>query len=548
MSSPAPRPDDLPEAANATTSVAIGPRIPTANQPPTINYLEKPASTEPIGPGRVFGDYEILSVLGRGGMGVVYKARQIALDRVVALKMILTGTLSSIEDLQRFRTEAEATARLQHSNIVAIYEVGEVEGQHFYSMEYIDGPSLIQRLKEGPLPGRVAARYLLSMARAIGHAHRHGILHRDLKPGNILLDQEDQPHITDFGLAKRLGTDSGQTHSGAILGTPSYMAPEQAAGKVKELGPACDIYGLGAVLYELLTGRPPFQAESSVDTIRHVLEQDPAPPSLLNPNVERDLETICLKCLEKDPQARYPSAEALAEDLNRYLNGESIVASSFNMIDRLARTLDRSHYIVEFQTWGNMLLWFGAIILTGHLITFVLMQLNRPQWLDWLVRALEFGLGFLVFWAYRSRRLLPTSAAERQLWTIWIGYLVAFNINIVVSRLLIGQAILSRGPNGPVRWDELLLYPSTAVMSGMAFFCMGSSYWGRCYAFGAAFFVLAALMPMKLEWAPLEFGLLWSVILAAIGLHLRRLACEAIARDREEQPSTIDASTKVKTE
>jgi hypothetical protein len=216
------------------------------------------------------------------------------------------------------------------------------------------------------------------------------------------------------------------------------------------------------------------------------------------------------------------------------------------MIDRLARTLDRSHYIVEFQSWSNLLLWFGIIILLGHLTTFLLLRSGHPQWQSWLVRALEFVLGMLVFWVFRGRRLLPTSAAERQLWAIWIGYLIAFHTNFIASRVLIGHDVVSRGPAGPSQWDALLLYPSTAVLSGMALFCMGSSYWGRCYAFGVAFFVLAAVMPVRLEWAPLEFGLLWSVILTAIGLHLRGLACDAIARGRVDQPVTLDASTRVK--
>jgi serine/threonine-protein kinase len=208
---------------------------------------------------RQFGKFEILAELGRGGMGVVYKADQTDLHRTVALKMILSGAIAGPEDLRRFRTEAEATARLNHPNIVRIHEVGEIECRPYLSMEYIEGPSLSQRLAEGPLAGKVAARYIATLARAIQHAHEHSILHRDLKPSNILLDGEDQAHITDFGLAKRLNLDAGQTRTGAVLGTPSYMAPEQAAGH-KQLTGAVDVYGLGAILYELLTGRPPFRA------------------------------------------------------------------------------------------------------------------------------------------------------------------------------------------------------------------------------------------------------------------------------------------------
>ena len=225
---------------------------------PTMVEATRPVRFMP--PERFFGDYELLAEVARGGMGVVYRARQITLNRTVALKMILAGKLADADDVQRFRTEAEAAARLTHPNIVAVHEVGEIQGQHFFSMEFIDGSNLAQRLSGGPVPGRDAARYVRQIARAVHYAHRQGILHRDLKPSNILLDSDDEPHITDFGLAKRLGNhDSGQTRSGAILGTPSYMAPEQAQGKIRELGPACDIYSLGAILYELLTGRPPFR-------------------------------------------------------------------------------------------------------------------------------------------------------------------------------------------------------------------------------------------------------------------------------------------------
>jgi predicted Ser/Thr protein kinase len=475
-----------------------------------------PAQGESSPLGRSLGDYEVQCELGRGGMGVVYRVRQKSLNRVVALKMLLPGALVSRAELARFRTEAEATAGLQHPNIVAVHEVGEIDGCHYYSMDYIDGASLTQRLKSGPLPGRVAARYVQAIARAIHHAHQHGILHRDLKPSNILIDREDQPHITDFGLAKKLGGDSGHTRTGSVLGTPSYMAPEQAQGRIKDLGPTTDIYGVGAILYELLTGRPPFHAETPVDTIMQVIERDPVPPSLLNPNVDRDLETICLKCLEKEPRNRYGTAEELAEDLRRFLDGESISASEVNVFDYLVRTLDRSHYMAEFRTWGNMLLWFAAIIALEHVALFVLTRLDQPEWLFWTCRGVQFALMGLIFWMNRTHRLLPASTAERQLWTIWIGYIVGCVVVVIAGRQLLDD--------DPRRHT---FYVSWSLLSGLAFFIMGSSYWGRCYAFGAAFFVLAAVLPRMLEWAPVGFGTLWATALLAMGLHLRRLAREA---------------------
>ncbi len=511
-----------PLSSNLSTQEPANPAAPAADVPEqvTIPYVEKPETGEAaeMAAGtteREFGDYEILGEVARGGMGVVYRARQKGLDRIVALKMILPGRLANPEDLHRFRTEAEATARLQHPNIVTVYDVGEVDGQHFYSMDFIDGPSLSKKLAHGPLPGRAAARYVRTIARAMHHAHCHGILHRDLKPSNILLDCRDEPHITDFGLAKKIGGDSSQTRTGAVMGTPSYMAPEQASGKIKDLGPACDVYGLGAILYELLTGRPPFRSDTPMDTLRHVLERDPAPPRLLNPKVDRDLETICLKCLEKDPKARYASAEALAEDLDHYLKGESISARSFSVMDRLARTLDRSQYSGEFRTWGTMLLWFAVIVFCGHLLTFFLLhQEAKPHYsLAWLSRISQFVLMGLLFGRYRgARSFLPTSSAERQLWAIWIGYLLAVGISWLVS-------LLELMPGD--QWNELALYPFSAILTGMAFFAMGSNYWGQCYAVGLAFFALAAVMALRMSLAPLEFGILWGVTFIALGLHLR---------------------------
>jgi outer membrane protein assembly factor BamB/tRNA A-37 threonylcarbamoyl transferase component Bud32 len=308
------------------------------NELPTSPPRETPADQPPSGV-RAFGDYELLEEVARGGMGVVYKARQRSLNRVVALKMILAGQLATEEDVQRFYAEAQMAANLQHPNIVSIHEVGEHDGQHFFSMDFVEGWSLAELVRENPLPPAQAARYVQTVAEAIHYAHQQGVLHRDLKPANVLIDPFAQPRVTDFGLAKRLGQAGGQTITGAIVGTPSYMPPEQAAGERDKLGPASDVYSLGAVLYELVTGRPPFRAANLMDTLRQVLEAEPAPPRLLNPSVSRDLETIILKCLAKQPGRRYASAEELANDLKAFREGRPIQARRAGWAERALRWL-----------------------------------------------------------------------------------------------------------------------------------------------------------------------------------------------------------------
>ncbi len=288
----------------------------------------------PPGNDTAFGDYELLGELGRGGMGVVYRARQKGLGRQVALKVVGPADEAGGPERQRFRNEAEMVAELDHRHIVPVYEVGEHAGQLYLSMKLLEGGSLVEHLGHFTADPRAAARLLAAVARAVHHAHQRGILHRDLKPGNILLDGEGRPHVSDFGLARRVEGDSGLTQSGAIVGTPSYMAPEQTTGRKGTVTIAADVYGLGAVLYALLTGQAPFRADTPLDTLLLVREREPEPPGRVNPQVGRDLQAICLKCLDKEPARRYGSAEALAEDLESWLNGEPIRARPISSLAR----------------------------------------------------------------------------------------------------------------------------------------------------------------------------------------------------------------------
>ncbi len=335
-----------------------------------------------------FGDYELLAEIARGGMGVVYKARQANLDRIVAVKMILAGQFASDDDVKRFHLEAEAAANLDHTNIVSIYEVGQHEGQHYFSMGYIDGPSLAAIVADGPLPSKEAAAIVEQIAEAIAYAHGRGVIHRDLKPANVLMARLDGgsgqriaqavtlsgtadhprrqghyvPKVTDFGLAKKIEGGGELTGTGQILGTPSYMPPEQASGHLDDFGASADIYSLGAILYCLLTGRPPFQSASVMDTLLQVLEQDPISPRQLNPQVPKDLETICLKCLQKDRRKRYATAQDLADELSRFQGGEPILARPVGRLERGWRWCQRKPIVASLISLAVLLLVLGTVV------------------------------------------------------------------------------------------------------------------------------------------------------------------------------------------
>src|SRR5437016_4046428 len=288
------------------------------------------------------GDYELLEEVGRGGQGVVFRARQKTLNRTVALKVISLGQWASKAHLKRFRLEAEAAARLEHPGIVPIHEVGERDGSCYFSMKFVEGGQLDEVVRHAPMSSRQAAELVARVARTVHYAHEHGILHRDIKPGNILLDAKGEPHLTDFGLARLVETESTVTRTLEVLGTPSYMAPEHAVGNNAAVSCVTDIYGLGAVLYQLLTGQPPFAGGATYETIKLLLDTEPKQPRLLNPKIDRDLSTICLKCLEKDPKRRYASALALAEDLERWLRHEPIQARRTGIFARGKKWVQRN--------------------------------------------------------------------------------------------------------------------------------------------------------------------------------------------------------------
>ncbi len=515
--------------------------IPEVHRPPLLQelhrldaeYRQRQASL-PCFPG-----YEMLEELGRGAMGVVFKARQLKANRPVAVKMILAGALASAEEVARFQREARAAAALDHPNIVPIYEVGEHEGRPFFTMKLIAGESLEAQVKRGPMASRAAAEILVQMARAIQHAHNANVIHRDLKPANVLLQEnvarkdaiedakEDNkeslrpsfgplrlgaqglsllPQITDFGLAKKLD-EVGQTRTEAVMGTPGYMAPEQI-GQAKEATPAVDVYGLGAVLYALLTGRPPHQAETLWDTLNQALNERPAPPRLLNPKIDRDLETICLKCLEKDPASRYQTAAALAHDLDYYLAGQPIAARPPSWVEHVMLQLKRDAFDdpAGYRAFALTCLF---ILVPMHTLIFILVS-----WHLWpnLVRALVV-LNSLGIWAvyigFYKRYGHSWSAVSRRQTLIWIG-------------LTLGYLVTWIAAGSPGDASLFPVYSAWATLYGLTYFFMGTTTLGLALVIGMLWFLLALVIAWTPAWAPLEYAALYAINIGLLIVALRR--------------------------
>lgn len=466
--------------------------------------------------------YEILDVLGQGGMGIVYRARQIALNRIVAIKMIRFAGHSSQSDSARFQAEAQAIARLQHLNVVQVYEIGTHQGLPYFSLEFCGGGSLKNRLGGTPLPPREAARLIQTLARAVHAVHLRGIVHRDLKPANVLIAEDGSPKIADFGLVKYVG-EMGETLTGAILGTPSYMAPEQAHGHSKNVGPACDIYALGAILYELLVGRPPFVGASVTETLDQVRHYDPVPPGRVRAGLDPDLETICLTCLSKRPENRYASAMDLEEDLERFLIGRSVKARPMSLIEQVSKAVGKVGLIREFRASGWLYLATGAVFSAAHVTVFFALRLEAPEWAVWPFFFLPYLMLFGAFRLAESTSIRPMGWADRQVWPIWGGHALASATILLAARLT----------NSDGETAIHAAYPALAVLTGLAFAVMGRDYWGRHYLHALMWMAGAVVMALTPTRAPLEAAALTALCLGQIGLFLLRLGRHDMAEPEQ---------------
>lgn len=443
--------------------------------------------------GTVIGDYELREEIGRGGMGVVYRAWQFSLQRTVALKMIPNAAFAASQDLARLRAEALAAARLSHPNIVPVYEVGEYGGQPWFSMQFIEGTTLSARLMDGPMMPREAVSLLIPIVEAIGAAHRAGVLHRDLKPSNILIASDGTPFVTDFGLAKRVsvgeeslnlagsGSDmQSLTQSGAILGTPAWMSPEQAAGQSDSIDVATDIYSLGAVLFAMLTGRPPFQAASPLDTVLMVIEQDPPDIRILNRAVDSDLEMIVRKCLQKPQDLRYSSTSLLAADMRAWLNHEPVSARSSTIVQVMTRLFRESHHAAILENWGLLWMWHSLVVLLLCLITNAMQFSGVDQrWPYVSLWVIGLGLWAGIFWNLRHRAG-PITAVERQIAHVWGGSMIASSMLFAVESIM----------NRPV----LEFSPVLGAIAGMVFLVKAGILSGSFYIQSAMMFATALIM------------------------------------------------------
>ncbi len=472
------------------------------------------------------GDYELLEEIGRGGMGVVYRAQQKSLNRVVAIKMIEENRPASHENRQRFLAEAEASARLEHPGIVTVYEVNEFEGHPYFSMQLIIGTTLAERLQQGPISQREAARMMAEVCRAIAFAHEHGVLHRDLKPSNILLDRQQRPLVSDFGLAKFTGSGDDLTRSGAVIGTPSYMSPEQASGRSSLVGPASDIYSLGSMLYHLLTGRPPFLAESPMELVLKILEDEPPPPRLLEPRIDRDLEMIVTRSIQKPPDLRYATATEMAEDLESFLRDEPVKARGGKLSQVAARWFRETHHAIVLENWGLLWMWHSLVLLIVCLATQAMQWSGVKNRFSYAaIWVIGLGTWAVVFWVLR-RRMGPVTFVERQIAHVWGASLIAI-------------ALLT-----PLEWyldlPPLKLSPVLGIVSGIIFFVKAGILAGTFYVQAACLFITSMLMAIFPQWAHLIFGFVSATCFFVPGLKYYR---QKVAAAKKQGISAIAART-----
>lgn len=470
-----------------------------------------------------FGQYVLEAEIGRGGMGIVYRATRTSDGEQVAIKMILKGDFASEAEQQRFDAEAQAAAKLSHPNIIPIYEIGEFDGRSFFCMRLIQGQSLAERLVRGPMPTERAASVMHDISSAIEYAHQQGVLHRDLKPSNIMLDDEGAAYVADFGLAKVI--DSRQatlTKTGAIMGTPSYMAPEQAAGERGRVSASTDVYALGAILYHILTGRPPFLGSSPIETVMMVLETDPVAPRAINQRADRKLDMICMRCLQKPPDLRYGSAHDLNLDIDAFLGNRPISARVGRFGQVVGNVFRETHHAVVLENWGVLWMWHSLVLLITCVVTEVMFWAgNESRTQYWLIWTLGLGAWAIVFWFVR-RRMGPVTFVERQIAHVWAAAMccVAF---LFPLELVLDLPILA-------------LSPLLGVVAGMVFLAKAGMLSGSFYVQAVVMFLTAVAMlflkESEINYDILLFGVASAACFFAAGLkyyrrrkrHLNRIA------------------------